>query len=259
MSFRVVIPARLASTRLPQKVLRSIHGKPLIQWVWEAACAAQPTEVIIATDAEPVRQACRAFGADAVLTAAEHSSGTDRVHEVAVARAWAHDAVIVNLQGDEPLMPPALLRRVAQLLADDPEADWATPAVPIATREEWLNPNAVKVVCDARGRALYFSRAPIPWPRESAGDVQAAAGGGLALRHVGLYAYRVGALRRFAGLPPGQLERCEMLEQLRALEAGFHIRVAVERQAPPPGVDTEADLVTVAALLAAPPAESFKR
>lgn len=252
MSFRVVIPARLASTRLPAKVLRPVHGKPLIQWVWEAARAAQPSQVLIATDEEAVRRVCLGFGAQAVLTSPQHASGTDRIHEVAVAQGWPDDAVIVNLQGDEPLMPAALLQRVAQLLASDAAADWATVAVPIASREEWLNPNAVKVVCDAAGGALYFSRAPIPWPRQTTSGEDQAPAAGLALRHVGLYAYRVGALRRYAALPPGRLERCEMLEQLRALEAGFRIRVAIEPQAPPPGVDTEADLVTVAALLGTP-------
>lgn len=246
-AFKLVIPARLSSTRLPRKVLRELAGRPLLHWVWEAGCASGAEEVIVATDAEEVLAACRAFGADARLTSADHRSGTDRVEQVAREAGWREDSLVVNLQGDEPLMPPALIRATAQWLAEDPQAEIATAAHRIDTRAQWLDPNVVKVVCDARGHALYFSRAPIPWPRDG-GDARPPA---LALRHIGLYAYRVGALRRLARLPHAPLEDCELLEQLRALAHGMAIRVGVTELEVPPGVDTEADLAAVAARLEA--------
>lgn len=249
MSFKVVIPARLGSTRLPRKVLRPLAGKPLLQWTWEAACACAAETVIIATDSEEVIEACRGFGATARLTDAGHHSGTDRVNEVAGDEGWDDQTIVVNLQGDEPLMPAGLMRQAAQLLADDAEADIATLAHPLDTRQEWLNPNFVKVVLDSRGRALYFSRAPIPWQRVGSA-VESPLPEGLALRHVGLYAYRVGALRRFSALPSAPLEDCEALEQLRALSHGFRIRVGTITETPPRGVDTEADLRSVAERLA---------
>lgn len=275
--FKVVIPARLGSTRLPRKVLRPLAGKPLVQWVWEAARACGAEQVIVAADHDEVLQACRGFGADARLTDPRHQSGTDRIDEIAQAAGWSGDTLVVNLQGDEPLMPPALVRQAAELLAGDAGADIATLCHPLHTREDWLNPNFVKLVKDTRDYALYFSRAPIPWRREAAalppvtaplpaggegGTARAAAGGprgddaahfpeGLAFRHIGLYAYRVGALRRFSALPPADLETCEMLEQLRALSHGLRIKVGVSAVPPPHGVDTEDDLAAVAALLAA--------
>ncbi len=249
MSFAVVVPARLGSTRLPRKVLRPLAGKPLLQWTWQAACACGADSVIIATDSEEIVDACRGFGAQVRLTAATHNSGTDRVNEVAAAEGWGDDVVVVNLQGDEPLMPPALVRQAAQLLMDDADADIATLAHPLHTREEWLNPNFVKVVLDDHSRALYFSRAPIPWKREGSAQTSALPEG-LALRHVGLYAYRVGALRRFSALPASALEDCEALEQLRALSHGLRIRVGLIDTTPPRGVDTEEDLRAVAATLA---------
>jgi 3-deoxy-manno-octulosonate cytidylyltransferase (CMP-KDO synthetase) len=271
--FKVVIPARLGSTRLPRKVLRPLGGKPLLQWVWQAACASTAEQVIIAADDAQVLEACAGFGADARLTAPTHQSGTDRINEIAQAVGWSDDTLLVNLQGDEPLMPPALIQQVAELLAGDPAADIATLCHPLHAREEWLNPNVVKLVSDARGYALYFSRAPIPWRREpaampptdvplppggAAGGVRAAGPNsadyfpqGLAFRHIGLYAYRVGALRRFSALPPAPLEECEMLEQLRALSHGLRIKVGVSQTPPPRGVDTEEDLAAVGALLAA--------
>jgi len=250
MLFKVIIPARLASTRLPRKVLAPLAGKPLLQWTWEAARAAGASEVIVATDAAEVLEACRGFGADARMTDAGHQSGTDRVDEIARQAGWADDTVVVNLQGDEPLMPPALLRQAAELLAGDASADIATLCHPLRTREEWLNPNVVKLVADERGYALYFSRAPIPWKRQGeAADSPLPEG--LAFRHIGLYAYRAGALRRFSALPPSPLERCEMLEQLRALSHGMRIKVGAAAAPPPRGVDTADDLAVVAALLAA--------
>jgi 3-deoxy-manno-octulosonate cytidylyltransferase (CMP-KDO synthetase) len=201
--------------------------------------------VVIATDSAEVRKACDAFGADVQMTSARHASGTDRVHEVAVKRRWSASAIVVNLQGDEPLMPPALVRRAAQLLAKDRVADIATLCHPLHTAEQWRNPNFVKVVTDAHGHALYFSRAPIPWARDRADNFPA----GRAFRHVGLYAYRVAALKQFAKLKPGVLEQAEALEQLRALAGGMTIAVGVTRDPPPRGVDTEEDLAAVTAEL----------
>ena len=250
MNFKVVIPARLGSTRLPRKVLRPIHGKPLVQHVWEAARRSRAQEVVIATDDREVQAACAAFGADVVMTSVRHASGTDRIHEVARKRRWSAATVVVNLQGDEPLMPPALVRRAAQLLAGDRAADIATLCHPLHTLEEWLNPNFVKVVMDDRGHALYFSRAPIPWRREGATRAAPQLPEGLAFRHIGLYAYRVSALQRFSRLRAGKLEAVEALEQLRALAAGMTIKVGITREPPPRGVDTEEDLAAVTAALA---------
>jgi len=247
--FRVVIPARLGSTRLPRKVLRPLAGLPLVQHVHRAACASGASEVVIATDAEAVAAACLAFGADVVMTAKTHASGTDRVNEVARLRGWPEDEIVVNLQGDEPLMPPGMIAEVAQLLASDGEADIATLAHALHAREDWLNPNYVKVVRNARGHALYFSRAPIPWKREGTSR-EPPMPADLACRHIGLYAYRVGALFRFAALPPSPLEQCEALEQLRALEAGLRIAVGISALPPPRGVDTEDDLEAVSRIIA---------
>ena len=249
--FRVVIPARYASARLPGKALRELAGKPMLQWVYERACAAAAAEVLIATDDDLIVRAAHAFGAAAQLTSRAHASGTDRIAEVAHVRGWSAEEIVVNLQGDEPLMPPALIRQVAQALRAHADSDIATLAAPIESVAELLNPNVVKVVCDARGRALYFSRAPIPWNRDGAAgalDTQRDFAG--ARRHIGLYAYRVGALLRLAQLPPGTLEAREKLEQLRALEHGLVLRVADAAERPGPDVNTLADLERVAALLA---------
>ena len=251
MKFKAVIPARLRSTRLPGKVLRAIAGKPLVRHVWEIARKSGADEIVIATDDTTVRDACRAFGANVVMTSTRHGSGTDRINEVARKRRWAPGTIVVNVQGDEPLLPPALIRQAAQLLAKDRAADIATLCHPMRAAGEWLNPNVVKVVMDARGRALYFSRAPIPWQRSGgAGDSPAAnfpAGG--AFRHIGLYAYRVSALKRFSARRAAALEKTESLEQLRALVNGLVVRVGVTRSAPPRGVDTEADLAEVERIL----------
>jgi len=257
--FRVVIPARHDSVRLPGKALREIAGKPMVQWVYERARAAGAAEVLIATDDARIRDAAGRFGAEAVMTAASHASGTDRIAEVAAARRWPERDVVVNLQGDEPLMPPALIAQVAQLLDRAPDADIATLATPIGTVEELLDTNAVKVVADANGRALYFSRAPIPWNRAGgqAGLASQTDAGG-ARRHVGIYAYRVAALRRLAALAPGALEQRERLEQLRALENGLHIQVADAAEPPGPDVNTPADLERVAALVTGVPKRPLK-
>lgn len=248
--FRVVIPARHDSVRLPGKALRQLRGKPMLQWVYERARAAGAAEVLIATDDMRILDAACAFGAEAVMTAASHASGTDRIAEVAAARRWPDGEVVVNLQGDEPLMPPALIAQVAALLDATPGADIATLATPIGSVGELLDVNAVKVVTGASGRALYFSRAPIPWNRAGApAELASQTDAGGARRHVGIYAYRVAALKRLAALAPGALEVRERLEQLRALENGFNVQVADAREPPGPDVNTPADLARVEALL----------
>jgi 3-deoxy-manno-octulosonate cytidylyltransferase (CMP-KDO synthetase) len=252
VTFRVVIPARYGSVRLPGKALRPIAGKPMVQWVYERACASGAAEVLLATDDARIVAAARVFGAAAVMTSAAHASGTDRIAEVARARGWRAEDAVVNLQGDEPLMPPALIAQVAAVLQSPPGADIATLAAPIASAEELLDPNAVKVVSDGDGRALYFSRAPIPWNRAGAPQgIASQRDFGGARRHVGIYAYRVAALARLAELAPGTLELREQLEQLRALENGLTIRVADACELPGPDVNTLADLARVEALASA--------
>ena len=244
------MPARYGSTRLPGKALLPIAGRPMLQWVHERAAAAGAADAIVATDDERIAQVARAFGAQVEMTATSHESGTDRIAEVARRRGWRDDDLVVNLQGDEPLMPPALLRQVASLLERHSGADMATLAAPIADLAAFLDPNVVKVVCDEGGRALYFSRAPIPWSRDGApaGLASQSRHDG-ARRHVGLYAYRVRSLLRLAALPPSTLEQAERLEQLRALQAGFDIRVEDCSEAPGPDVNTAADLEKAAARL----------
>jgi 3-deoxy-manno-octulosonate cytidylyltransferase (CMP-KDO synthetase) len=249
--FRVVIPARYASARLPGKALREIAGKPMVQWVYERACAAGASEVLIATDDDLIVSAAHAFGAAAQMTDRAHASGTDRIAEVARARAWAPDEIVVNVQGDEPLIPTGLIAQVAAILADCEGADIATLASPLESVAELMEPSVVKVVTDAKGRALYFSRAPIPWNRDSApGGLGSQQDFGGARRHIGIYAYRVGALLRLAQLPPGVLEVREKLEQLRALEHGMTIRVGDAAERPGPDVNTLSDLARVSALMA---------
>ncbi len=248
--FRIAIPARAGSSRLPGKALALLGGKPMLQWVHERACAAGAAEVLIATDDAAIAAAARAFGAQARLTSPAHASGTDRIAELAVLEGWADADIVVNVQGDEPLIPPRIIGQVAGLLAAAPEAAIGTLATPVESLAEFLDPNVVKVVTDRDGRALYFSRAPIPWNRDGAAaglDTQTSWAG--ARRHVGLYAYRVAALRRLAGLPGAVLEGREKLEQLRALEHGLIIQVADALERPGPDVNTAEDLRRVAALL----------
>jgi len=249
--FRVVIPARYAATRLPGKALMPLAGKPIVQWVYERASAAGAQEVLIATDDDLIVSAAHSFGARVVMTAAAHASGTDRIAEVARARGWPPASVVVNVQGDEPLMPAALIQQVAALLAKHADADIATLASPITEVSEFLDPNTVKVVTDGAGRALYFSRAPIPWNRDGApAGLASQRDLSGARRHIGLYAYRVAALLRLAALPVSPLEASEKLEQLRALEDGFDIRVADAVERPGPDVNTLADLERVRAQIA---------
>lgn len=247
--FHVAIPARAASTRLPGKALAPLAGKPMIQWVYEKALAAGATDVRIATDDPAIVSAARAFGAEARLTSAAHASGTDRIAELAVMERWSDADIVVNVQGDEPLIPPVIIRQAASLLKQHPEASIATLATPIGSANEFLDPNVVKVVCDEDGRALYFSRAPIPWDRDGASAGAGARSFAAARRHVGLYAYRVGALRRLAALEPTVPEVSEKLEQLRALGHGLIIQVAEAIEPPGPDVNTPEDLARVAALI----------
>jgi 3-deoxy-manno-octulosonate cytidylyltransferase (CMP-KDO synthetase) len=246
--FHVVIPARFAAARLPGKPLVDIGGRPLIQRVWECARASGAASVIVATDDERVRAAARGFGADCLLTAREHASGTDRVAEVARARGLKPEDIVVNLQGDEPLMPASVVAGVAGILSAHAGVDIATAAAPIETLEEFLDPNCVKALRARDGRALYFSRAPVPWPRDGTAGGRPAAYEG-AWRHIGIYAYRVRSLLQFAAWPPTPLEATEKLEQLRALEYGMSIHVLALTEAPPSGVDTPEDLERVRAAL----------
>lgn len=253
-TFHVVIPARHASTRLPGKPLVLIAGRPMIRWVWERAIASGATEVLIATDHDGVACACREFGAEVCMTDPAHASGTDRIAEVAVRREWEDDVIVVNVQGDEPLLPPSLIRQVAELLWLHPDAEIGTLGTPIHDVDEYFDPNVVKLVMRADGAALYFSRAPIPWLRDGA---EAAVGSPArhagAMRHVGLYSYRVSALQRLAGAPPCRLEEIERLEQLRALWLGMRIQADSAVELPPAGVDTPSDLERVNRLLARDP------
>lgn len=247
MAFHVVIPARYASTRLPGKPLLDIGGVPMIQRVVAQACASSAAEVLVATDDERVAAVVsdpRSPGRRiAVMTDAELPSGTDRVAVVAGIRGWADDTIVVNVQGDEPFLPPRLIEQAADLLARDPAAGIATLSAPVGSLHEFLDPNVVKVVTARDGAALYFSRAPIPWARDGArgaiGSQREFAG---AMRHVGIYAYRVGCLRRVTAMVPSSLELIERLEQLRALQNGERIAVAACLEPPQPGVDTESDL-----------------
>lgn len=246
MNFSVVIPARYASTRLPGKPLMDIGGRPMVVHVAERAREAGAEHVIVATDDTRVRDAVASHGHTAVMTRADHATGTDRIAEVAATRDWSDDAIVVNVQGDEPRVPPRLIRAVAQQLADHSVAAVATACHPIHDANEMFDPNAVKVVLDHDGYALYFSRAPIPWARDAFALGRAQLPDDLPVyRHLGLYAYRCGFLRRYARLQPSAIERFESLEQLRVLWHGLRIAVAITREAPEPGVDTPEDLEKV--------------
>ncbi len=249
--FHVVIPARYAASRLPGKPLLAIAGRPMIQWVWECARSSGAASVTVATDDERVRDAALGFGADCIMTRVEHASGTDRIAEVVRARGLAGGDVVVNLQGDEPLMPPAVVAEVAAALAARPEVDIATAVAPVASLAEFLDPNCVKALRALDGRALYFSRAPVPWPRDGVVHGRPTVFQG-AWRHIGLYAYRVASLLAFAAWPPTALESSERLEQLRALEHGMTLHLVTLTQAPPGGVDTPEDLERVRTELPAP-------
>lgn len=250
--FRVVVPARHASTRLPGKPLADIGGKPMVVRVMERALASGAGEVWVATDHEAVRDAVLAAGGKVLMTRPDHPTGTDRLAEVALTLGWSDDDIVVNVQGDEPLIDPALVTAVADALAADDGAAIATAAHPILDVAEVFNPNVVKVVCDARQRAMYFSRAPIPWARDAWASQRDALPVDLpVLRHVGLYAYRVGFLKSYSALAPAPVEHWEALEQLRALWHGYPISVMRLEGAPAAGVDTPEDLARVRAIFAA--------
>ncbi len=251
MAIVAIIPARFGSARLPGKPLLDIHGKPLIQWVHERACAARSLDrLLVATDDERIAAAVRGFGGEVVMTSRDHPSGTDRLAE-AVKETDA--SLVVNVQGDEPLLDPAGIDAAVRALEEDPALPMATLSLPLRDVDEMLSPSVVKVVTDAGGHALYFSRSPIPYVRGPADPRAAAAAalaGGLGRKHVGLYAYRRTALERFASLPPSPLERAEGLEQLRALHYGMKIHVVPMSGEGAPAVDTPEDLERVRALLA---------
>lgn len=248
MSFTVLIPARLASTRLPNKPLADLGGAPMVVRVAERALRSGAARVVVAADAEVTVQACQAHGIEALLTDAHHATGSDRLAQACTLLGLSDDACVVNVQGDEPLIDPALIAACAQRLHDHPDCPMSTAAHAIADPAEFLNPNVVKVVCDARQRALYFSRAPIPWARDAyAHGVQQLAEPA-PLRHIGIYGYRAGFLQRFTALAPSPLEQTESLEQLRALWHGHPIAVHISLSRPGPGVDTPEDLARVRAL-----------
>ena len=248
-SFIVAIPARYASTRLPGKPLQAIAGDPMVLHVARRALAAGARDVIVATDDSRIRDALRGTPVHVVMTRADHESGSDRLAECVETLGWPDDSIVVNLQGDEPLAPPSGIRAVAELLAQS-GAPMATLATAVTDAEEFFNPNCVKVVMAADGHALYFSRAPVPWPRDAFAHARERLPAGVTLlRHIGIYAYRAGFLRTFARLLRTPLERTESLEQLRALEHGFRIAVSVAPEPFPAGVDTPEDLARVQRLL----------
>jgi len=251
MQFRVVIPARYASSRLPGKPLADIGGKPMVLHVLERALESGAESVVVATDDARVERVVRAAGQHAIMTSPDHASGTERLVEVVEMLGWHDDTLVVNVQGDEPLIDPALIRDVATQLATHADAVIATLAHPIESHADFINPNAVKVVANAQGYALYFSRAPIPWPRDAMAAGVPMGAESKPLRHIGLYAYRAGFLRTYASLAPSPLENIEMLEQLRVLWHGYRISLGIAASAPAPGVDTAEDLERVRALLAA--------
>jgi 3-deoxy-manno-octulosonate cytidylyltransferase (CMP-KDO synthetase) len=252
MSFTVLIPARLASARLPNKPLADINGTPMVVRVAQRALQSSAVRTVVAADNAEIVDTCTAFGIQALLTRVEHPSGSDRLSEACDLLGLGDEDIVVNVQGDEPLIDPALIDAVARLLDERPDCAMSTAAHSIDHLAELLNPNVVKVVLDARQTALYFSRSPIPAARDFAGKAWWEAGSLLPkpLRHVGIYAYRVGFLRQFPLLPQAPLEQLESLEQLRALWHGFRIAVHITEQAPGPGVDTPEDLAHVRKLLA---------
>lgn len=246
MSFIAIIPARASSSRLPDKPLLDIGGKPMVVRTAEQAARSNASRVIVATDDARIQDVVSRHGFTTLLTRADHPTGTDRLSEAAAQLGLAPDAIVVNVQGDEPLIDPEHINAVAALLAEHPQASIATCACPLADAQALFNPNVVKVVCDQQQRALYFSRAPIPWARDALAHGERVLASGLpALHHIGLYAYRASFLAQFPGLPSGPLEHFESLEQLRALENGYAIAVQTMASHPATGVDTAEDLARV--------------
>ena len=251
VAFHVVIPARHASTRLPGKPLLPIAGKPMVVRVAERAAQSGAQQIWVATDHHAIASVVHEHGFKACLTKDTHASGTDRIAEVAEQHGWPDDTIVVNVQGDEPLIPPALIRAVAEHLHDHPECAIATACHTLHDEASLRNPNIVKAVLDKNGNALYFSRAPIPWPRDTFAQQQPLPAELPVLRHIGIYAYRVSFLRVYGQLAPTAIEQFEALEQLRALYHGYKIGVFVTDEAPPAGVDTEQDLHAARQIFAA--------
>lgn len=249
MNFKVVIPARYASNRLPKKPLLDIAGKPMVVHVVERALLSGAETVVVATDHVEIAEAVRQYGYQAAMTREDHASGTDRIAEVAQQFGWAGQAIVVNVQGDEPLISPHLIREVALNLAEHAEASIATACHSIHDKAAMLNPNIVKVVMDSQGHALYFSRAPIPYARDAFAANQEMPTAMPVYRHIGIYAYRTAFLKTYAGLQPAAIEQFEALEQLRALWHGYKISVAVTQNVPAAGVDTETDLEYVRSII----------
>ncbi|MBC7957157.1 MAG: 3-deoxy-manno-octulosonate cytidylyltransferase [Cytophagales bacterium] len=250
MNFTVLVPARLQSTRLPRKILADLGGLPMVVRVAQRAAFSLATRVVVAADDDEIMRACQAHGVDCVLTRADHATGSDRLAEACTLLGLDGSDAVVNVQGDEPLIEPTLIDACAALLTTRPDCVMSTAAHAIDSADELSNPNMVKVVLDGAQRALYFSRAPIPWWRDGYAQGIAALPPELPLRHIGLYGYRAGFLRRFPSLPPCPLEAIESLEQLRVLWHGERIAVHVSPQRPGPGVDTEEDLARVRQLFA---------
>lgn len=253
MKFTVVIPARFASTRFPGKPLADLAGKPMVQHVYERACESEANRVIVATDDQRIADVAKGFGAEVCMTSAEHPSGTDRLQEVVSQLGFYADDIVVNVQGDEPLIPARIINQVAHNLKAVPEASIATLSEPITDVESLLNPNVVKVVSSVHGLAMYFSRAPIPWPRDDYETMKTSGqrpDGFDWQRHIGIYAYRVKLLNDFVKWPPAPLEQTESLEQLRAMWHGAGIHVEEASEQPPAGVDTPEDLERIRKLFA---------
>lgn len=249
MTFKVVIPARYGSSRLPAKPLLDIAGAPMVIRVVEQAIKSGAEQIVVATDHAEILEVVRGFGYQAIMTRQDHASGTDRIAEVARDLGWEKDEIVVNVQGDEPLIDPVLIKEVAHNLATHPHAAIATACHAISDKQAMFNPNIVKVVFDKHGYAIYFSRAPIPYARDAFANQQDIPQNMLVYRHIGLYAYKVDFLYDYASLPQSSLEQYEALEQLRALWHGYKISVFESEHAPATGVDTEADLVRVRGIL----------
>lgn len=245
MTTHVVIPARYGSSRFPGKSLADIAGKPMILHVIDRANESGITDVIVATDDQRILEVVTSAGASAVMTSSEHESGSDRLAEVATKQGWADDDIVVNLQGDEPLIPPSVILQLVNLLEQNPSGQMATLMTPIHSVEDLLNPNIVKAVAGEHSQALYFSRAPIPYPRDHFANTKTTMPSGNYYRHLGMYAYRVSALKAIPALPPTELEQLEKLEQLRPLANGINILLGVVDKAPGHGVDTPEDLLRV--------------
>jgi len=250
--FHIVIPARYDSQRFPKKLLKTLVDKPVLQWVYQLALKAGAKSVVIATDHENIFSAATKFGANVLMTRDDHENGTERLAEVAEKMGWRENEIIVNVQGDEPLLPIAIIHQAVAALANDAEADMATMGCPIQHAEDFFNPNVVKLVTDQQNRALYFSRAPIPWDRDGFAADKTLNTDMPVFRHIGLYVYRARLLGQYSKMPVSPLEKWEKLEQLRLLHQGIKISVAYASDMPPHGIDTQADLEKLQALMSLP-------